>query len=174
MATDQDVRNARENGRKAGYDAAVAELRTFTGITYLSERGPFRLYPDLNQPEHLAYQRYRDELDKVIPYLAAEKDRMQEVVNADIDRAVAIETRLNARLKSRKDERSQSFVLKRAVGRIGDLLLREHEELRGQERLLEKRRERLVTLTDHHREARIERDDVTRWLEQAKASLANV
>ena len=175
MATDRDVQNARENGRRAGYNQAVTELRRFTGVAYLSRYGDRRrLVPDLTEPEHIAYQWYASELAQILAELEQQCETLDQTISDTIDDSVEANAALRKRLEERRDARSQSLPLTRATGRIGDLFVKERAQAREVEQLLDKRHELSGELNQDRYAVGGELNEVTAWLQAAKESLESI
>jgi len=156
MASEEDVRAAHRRGSEEGYVAAIAEVRTFTGVQGIE--------PSLDQPEHVAYPNYLRALQESytrVLWAIESSDRDIARLNERLDDVAEEQEQL---LDERQSARAERNVLVRAIGSIGDKNLpvtravRDIEQrLEGEEGLLAKRQQIALELRE-------EATRVDRWI----------
>lgn len=172
MATDKDVQDARRTGEQAGFQEAIQQLRSFTGVRYHGDHGLETLAPDLKLPEHLAYPRYRKDLAALERQLEHETERMKHVVEDTRQKLDATEDQLATNLEERRVARSGNAALVRAAGWVRDQghpLRTQHKNL---EQLWTRRRDHWSAVIADHRKIRDELSRVDEWLTTTAEQIA--
>jgi len=172
MATDKDVQDARKAGEQAGFQQAVRQLRTFTGVKYQGSHRLDALEPDLDLPEHVAYQRYWSDLVRAELELEAEAFRMEQVVEDTREDVDALERKLTADLEKRRNDRTGRSGVVRAAGWVKDQAHPLRAELKNLERLLARRQDTWRAVLVDHRNVSDEVAQVSEWLSAAAEQIA--
>ena len=171
MVTDRELQDAKNRAHQEGYEEAVAELRRFRG-TYSQSRSGDRLVPDLSEPEHVAYTEYRDRLAGWVDTFAEEEAGARERLDAFIQQRNELRADFDEALRERRQARAGKFVVRRAAGWVGDLMLpaarrlseyaEDEKELRAHQQALIGDRIRFTA--EHER--------VSQWLSEAAEYMA--
>ena len=122
MATTSDLNRARKEGYDEGYADAIARVRAFTGVD------PFA--PDLDEPEHVAYPKYLDQLSRARQVAFEGSEDATAEIRRLQDQLARAEGEEGRELRERRDDRAGRNPIVKLTAAVGDKMLPITKEIR--------------------------------------------